>query len=731
MAMEKSLPVWGGIECTINRVGDTYHDQLEFAGHYSRPGDIDAIAALGITMFRYPVLWERYQPAIDTDIDWSFARSGIESLLNRGITPIVGLVHHGSGPSFVNFFDGSFESGLAEYAGQVALAFPEVSYYTPVNEPLTTARFCGLYGHWYPHRRDDNSFCRILLSECRATVMAMEAIRQISPRAKLVVTDDLGKTYATALLSYQAEFENERRWLSYDLISGKISETHPMWSYLLWSGIAASDLHWFLDHHCPIDIIGLNYYITSERYLDEDKDRYPPHTHGGNGRHAYADIEVVRVPGEHQTGFEILVKEAWARFTLPLAITEVHIHCTREEQLRWFSYIYESSRSLVAAGIPIKGVTCWAMLGASGWDKLLTEGRGTCEPGAFRLAGNKLQPTALATLVLELCRGKRSSHPVLKTRGWWQSSCRFLHSFGSPVEDIPGSVSVAPLLIIGARGTLGQAFVRGCSERNIHALQITRSELDVTDVKQIEAVLQEHNPWAVINCSGYVLVDEAEINPDRCYAVNTQGVVNLATLCAGARIGLVNFSSDLVFNGRKKTCYTESDPADPKNVYGMSKALAEQALKSFYPESLIVRTSAFFGPHDRYNFAYAVTDAVRSRYRFRAANDIYVSPTYVPDLVNCTLDLLIDGEGGIRHVCNEGMVSWSEFAIMVCESAGLDTGLIDAVPASQLGLIAKRPVNSAMRSDHGCTLVGLEAAVQRFTAANAYLHESALSSMVS
>src|SRR5205085_10745369 len=102
-------------------------------------------------------------------------------------------------PLHVNFFDGSFENGLALYAKAVAERYPWLEYYTPVNEPLTTARFCGLYGHWYPHHADEYSFYKILLSECKATIMAMKAIREINPNAKLVQTEDMGKTYSTPL----------------------------------------------------------------------------------------------------------------------------------------------------------------------------------------------------------------------------------------------------------------------------------------------------------------------------------------------------------------------------------------------------------------------------------------------------------------------------------------------------------------------------------------------------
>src|SRR5690349_18334375 len=89
--------IWGGIECTINRIKDEYSDQLFETGHYSRPGDIDHLASIGIKALRYPLLWERHQPERETVIDWSWADRQLGRIRRRGMTPIAGLLHHGSG----------------------------------------------------------------------------------------------------------------------------------------------------------------------------------------------------------------------------------------------------------------------------------------------------------------------------------------------------------------------------------------------------------------------------------------------------------------------------------------------------------------------------------------------------------------------------------------------------------------------------------------------------------
>jgi dTDP-4-dehydrorhamnose reductase len=257
---ELLLPdVWGGIECTVNRVGDRYFDQIERSGHADRPEDLERFARLGIRALRYPVLWERTAPDGLAGADWSWPDQRLSRLYALGIAPIVGLVHHGSGPRYTNLLDPSFPLLLAEYAGAVARRYPWITHYTPVNEPLTTARFSGLYGHWYPHGRDARSFARALLHQCRAVVLAMDRIREVNPEAKLVQTDDLGKVFSTRLLAYQAKFENQRRWLTFDLLCGRVGPDHGLWEYLRRvAGVREEELRFFVDHPCPPDIIGLN-----------------------------------------------------------------------------------------------------------------------------------------------------------------------------------------------------------------------------------------------------------------------------------------------------------------------------------------------------------------------------------------------------------------------------------------------------------------------------------------
>ncbi|MCD0486937.1 family 1 glycosylhydrolase [Pedobacter sp. MC2016-14] len=420
------MEIWGGMECTINRVQDQWFDQLEYQGHYKRPEDLKLVCDLGISKMRYPILWEHHQPK-EGKINWGSTAARLDILRKAGVDIIAGLVHHGCGPVHVEVMDDSFAIGLAEYATAVAKNFPWINHYTPVNEPLTTARFGALYGFWYPHQSTMSAFFRMLLNECKATVLAMQAIRKINPAAKLVQTEDLCKVHSSPMLSYQANFENERRWLSMDLLCGKVNERHFFWKYMLDEGIQKTELEFFLNHPTPPDVMGFNYYITSERFLDEDIDLYPDIKAGRNGKHVYVDIEAIRTDQVEIDGPEKLIKEVWNRYGLPIAITEVHLHCNKEDQLRWFHYLWTTAKRLKFQGINVLSLTAWSLFGAYGWDKLLTLPGGNYEAGAFDLQSGKPQATLLAAYIKSLANGQIYEHPALEATGWWARDSRIIY----------------------------------------------------------------------------------------------------------------------------------------------------------------------------------------------------------------------------------------------------------------------------------------------------------------
>lgn len=715
--------LWGGFECTVNRVGDRYFDQLESSGHAHRIADLDLIAALGIKTLRYPFLWERIAPNGIENVDWRWPSERLARLHALGIRPIAGFVHHGSGPRHTNLLDPLFPEKLAAYALAFAQRYPWVEYYTPVNEPLTTARFSGLYGHWYPHHRDTKSFLIALVNQCRGVALSMQAIRTVNPSAQLIQTDDLSKVFSTPALAYQADLENERRWLSFDLLMGRVSSAHPLWKFMLSAGMDEKELLWFGEHPCPPDILGLNYYLTSERFLDERLFLYPENTHGGNGIDCYADVEAVRVRATGLLGPKALLQECWDRFQRPLAITEVHNGCTREEQLRWFMEVWQAAVALKRDGVDLRAVTAWSLLGAYDWNSLVTQDKGHYEPGIFDLSGKYPRPTALARLLEDLALDREPNHPLLDSPGWWGRPQRKTFGVSVPGRNPPlpekqKKLSTfkmpKPIVIVGAHGTLGKAFARLCKLRGLPYRLLSRQDMDIADLLAVDAALSRMRPWAVINAAGYVRVDDAESEQACCFRSNTEGPGVLAQVCTRLELPLLSFSSDLVFDGRQNRPYLESDPINPLNAYGRSKAEAEHKILKDWPQALIVRTSAFFGPWDEYNFITLALRTLSSGQYFQAPVDLTVSPTYVPDLVNACLDLLIDGESGIWHLANRGETSWAELARQMARRCDLDTEMVKGCSAAGLNLAAVRPRYSVLASERGILLPSLDNALERY-----------------
>jgi dTDP-4-dehydrorhamnose reductase len=726
-ALPPDLELWGGIEATVNRVGDAYVDQLAISGHSIRPDDLRRLAQIGLRTVRYPVLWERTAPDRDGAPDWSWADERLGMLRDLGITPIVGFVHHGSGPRHTNLLDPGFAAGVAAFAAAFAERYPWITHYTPVNEPLTTARFSGLYGVWYPHRRDESSFVRALVHQLRAVVDSMRAVRRINPHAVLVQTEDIGSASSTPTLAYQAEYENHRRWLTFDLLCGMVDDQHPLRDRLRACGVSDEDAAAFTEDPCPPDILGINYYVTSDRYLDHRVAQYPSCLWGGNDRDRYVDVEAVRVCSSGIAGHARVLDATWERYGRPVAITECHLGCTREEQLRWLHEAWVAARTARMTGIDVRAVTVWSLFGASDWDSLVTRQDGHYEPGAFDTRAPSPRPTALAEATRLLAATGEFSHPVLDVPGWWRRDERLTYSAPGDVytpwqptrvthiaERGQRAWQAAPLAITGATGTLGRAFARVCASRGLPHRLLSRRDMDIADPAAVARALDAVGPWAVINTAGYVRVDDAEDDEDRCTRENVAGPGALAATCARLGIPLVTFSSDLVFGGDTMRPYVESDRPAPGNAYGRSKAQSEAIVLAAHPQALIVRTSAFFGPWDTHNFLTLALDAIAAGRPWAAADDQVVSPTYVPDLVHATLDLMMDGAIGLWHLANRDAVTWADFARQAADLAGLPATLVEGRSTASLEQRAPRPRFSALASERGWIMPALANAVERF-----------------
>ncbi|QYF87824.1 hypothetical protein [Brevundimonas sp. PAMC22021] len=465
------LALWGGHECTVNRVGDDWRDQTRLSGHEDRIEDLDRFADLGLQALRYPVLWERTEIKRDA-YDWSWADARLSRLRELKVQPILGLLHHGSGPAWTNLLDPAFPEALAVFAGRVAARYPWARDWTPINEPLTTARFSALYGHWHPHLKNETAFWTAVLNQIDGIRLSMAAIRAVNPEARLIQTEDFGRTYATPPCAAQADHDNMRRFATWDLLAGRVVSGHALFDHIDRLGLVdrlevlAAD---------PTDfVIGLNHYATSDRFLDHRLERYPQHLHGGNGHVAYADVEAVRVVDPAPVGWSEHLRALWRRYRLPIAITECHLGCTREEQVRWLSECWDAALQARANGVDVEAVTVWNLLGGFDWNSLLTRPDGVYESGVFDLSDGDLRPTALAQIVRDLARTGGTDCPFAHEPGWWRRPGRLAYPVhpvaeeGAPPVRRPAN---RPILLNSADiGEQWRELWSECEQRGLHVV---------------------------------------------------------------------------------------------------------------------------------------------------------------------------------------------------------------------------------------------------------------------
>ncbi len=485
-------------------------------------------------------------------------------------------------------------------------------------------------------------------------------------------------------------------------------------------GVPEADLAWFLEHPCPPDVVGVNTYLSSERFLDERVDRYPTEAPGTNGKHSYVDVLAARVLPEGAAGPGALLREAWDRYGLPLDVTEAHNGCTREEQLRWLDEVWRGAEGARAAGADVRAVTVWSLLGAYDWHSLVTRDEGVYEPRVFDLRAPAPRPTALAPMMRDLATGRRHAHPVLAVPGWWRRPDRFIYGHvvvGDALVPVAepddlAAYPAAPVLIVGATDPLPPALTRACRARGIPYRLVDRRSVRLVDPSAVAALLRDHAPWAVIETWGAEHVAGAACEANgRCREV-AEGAAVLAAACAARGVRLLAFSSDLVFDGATGEPYVESAPVAPLGACGRRQAEAETRVLQTHPPALLVRTGPLFGREDGHDPLAAALRPLAAGVPFLAPEDAAVSPTSAPDVADAALDLLVDGERGIWHLANRGAVAWADLIRRAAALSGIPPGgpLRSAGPSDVGG--PRRP-SRVLVSERGWVLSDLEDALAR------------------
>ena len=229
--------------------------------------------------------------------------------------------------------------------------------------------------------------------------------------------------------------------------------------------------------------------------------------------------------------------------------------------------------------------------------------------------------------------------------------------------------------VLTANSQLGRALVHAFEQRpSWQVLPLLHEDLEITDPVSIDRALQDP-PSIFINTAYWA---NEEVEP--AFRVNALGPRLLAERCAAAGTLLVHISTDYVFSGETDHPYTETDPCEPRSVYGISKLAGEQLVRAAAPDHLIVRVSSLYGAGGSRakggtNFVTDMLAMHRAGKPIRVVADQIHSPTYAPDAAETIALLLEAGVRGTVHVSNTGSCSKLEFARRIFELAGVQPDL--------------------------------------------------------
>ena len=257
------------------------------------------------------------------------------------------------------------------------------------------------------------------------------------------------------------------------------------------------------------------------------------------------------------------------------------------------------------------------------------------------------------------------------------------------------------VVLIGAKGQLGSDLTLILKTNGYEVVSLTHANVEVTDMGSIRSTLIPAQPDVVINTAAYHKVEEAEGNPAQAFAVNTIGPRNLALVCRDMELPLVHFSTDYVFSGLKGSPYVESDPVDPANIYGVSKAAGEMVLRYLWPRHFIVRTSGLYGKVGSSgkggNFVELMLQLAREGKSIKVVNDQILTPTSTHALALQIAALIKTDAYGTYHATCQGECTWYDFAVEIFRRAGLNSQLSPQT-TTQSGVQVKRPPYSVLEN---------------------------------
>ncbi len=352
--------IWAsGIEDTFvpqTRPGHRALDEYQLTGHYDHWREDLALGHdLGLKALRWGVPWYRVEP-LPGAFDWRWTDEVIPYLVEElGITPIIDLMHYGC-PFWLygEFINPEYPQAVAAYAEAFARRYRRwVRWYTPLNEPHVNAVWCGQKGIWPPYLRGDRGYVRLALQLARGIQRTVEALKNVDAAAVMVHVEATGVT-RSGQPEYDSRAANEhaRGFLSFDLVTGRVTPEHELFGWLLAQGAAADELAALARQPITLDVAGLNFY---------------PQWASREIRSNAAGQPVYKLVDKTGSGFRDLVAAYYDRYHAPVMITETSARGSDRVRAEWLRASLAAIRALRESGVPVVGYTWFPMLTMIDW----------------------------------------------------------------------------------------------------------------------------------------------------------------------------------------------------------------------------------------------------------------------------------------------------------------------------------------------------------------------------
>ena len=248
-------------------------------------------------------------------------------------------------------------------------------------------------------------------------------------------------------------------------------------------------------------------------------------------------------------------------------------------------------------------------------------------------------------------------------------------------------------------------------------LFVAKEELDICNAGEVSAFFKNNEIAVCINCAAYTLVDKAETQKDLAYAVNATAAATLAVECAKAGTLLFHISTDYVFAGNGTVPYKETDPTHPINIYAASKLAGEEFVRKYCKNAIIIRASWVYSRYGN-NFVKTMRRLMSEKKELGIVADQLGCPTYAADLAAAVMHIISMPLplAGTYHYCNQGVISWYDFALAIKQITHSDCELHPIVtfayPTPALRPHYSALDTSALRQTFGIEIPGWKESLQ-------------------